>query len=265
MDLVEKPGWKHSDISQWPKELMGPCADHACPPGRRCSVHRVTKAVMCTEVGVYVCSEAHVPNATCIYGSKLIGGTRSCTCQSNYLDVPRDVLNVNNTCMKNGSWSTPSVNCSGPYVKVYSPFLNTYTFQQIPASRLRKITGGTSSIVFLVKACHDANIALHTRPNTTDTDAYEIIVGGWTNTFSCIRRCFFCPLIDSYKESSILSCHEYRPFWLSWKKDVISVGKGQIVGHQTFIESAPSSPIVINHVSVSAFKRNHAMWLFREQ
>ncbi|XP_048251802.1 uncharacterized protein 5-like [Haliotis rufescens] len=217
------------------------------------------------EIGVYVCSEADVPNATCTYESKLIGGTRSCTCHSDYLDVPRDVLSVNNTCMKNGIWSRPSIHCSGDYVKVYSPVLRTYTFQQIPASSFRKVTGGSSTLVFLVKTCHDANIALHTHPNKTNTDAYEIVVGGYANSKSFIRRCRGCAQMAPCYESFILSCNEYRPFWLSWKKDVISIGKGQTVGHQTFMELVPSSPIVINHVSVSAYIGNHALWLFREQ
>ncbi|XP_067665394.1 uncharacterized protein [Haliotis asinina] len=114
--LSRKQRWKHSDVSWWPKELMGPCADHTCPSGRRCSVHRVTKAPLCLEGSIYqpdICSDEPIPNATCSSESKLAGSVRSCTCHTNYRDVPLDVVSVNNTCMVNGSWTPPFINCTG--------------------------------------------------------------------------------------------------------------------------------------------------------
>ncbi|XP_071111088.1 uncharacterized protein [Haliotis cracherodii] len=267
-DLVAKPQWKHSDISHWPKELMGPCADHTCPSGRRCSVHRVTEAPLCLEADVYqpdVCSEEHIPNATCSSESKMAGSIRSCTCHSNYRDLPLDVVSVNNTCLVNGSWTPPLINCSGPYIRLTTPSISTYTFQQISASNLHTISGGTSTVVFLVKACHDANFALHASPNTYTTDVYEVGFGGYGNTKAFIRDCIQCSIMDSHSESSFVSCNEYRPLWLSWKNGVISAGRGPVAGTQKFMQWAPRSPIVINHVSISTHLNNPGTWLFREQ
>ncbi|XP_067664550.1 uncharacterized protein [Haliotis asinina] len=266
-DLVEKTGWKHSDVSQWPKicDLMGPCADLSCLPGKRCSMHPVTNEALCMEADVYVCSEESLPHATCSYKSMLTGGTRSCTCHSNYLDVPLDVLSVNNTCMKNGSWTTPTITCSGPYLKFNSPALKTYTFLPLPVGSFGKMTGRKSFIVYWVKTCRDAQITLHNRPDTNQTGAYQVVVGGYSNTISLIRQCIGCPFLIIHEESSLLSCQEYRPFWLSWKKDVISVGKGQVIGKQTFMKYAAENHTEFNDISVSSYVDNAALWLFKEQ
>ncbi|XP_067664615.1 uncharacterized protein [Haliotis asinina] len=263
-DLVKKTGWKHSDISKWPKELMSPCAVHSCPPGRRCIMHRVTKAAICIEAHVYSCSEELLQHATFSDESKLTGRTRSCTCHSNYLDLPLDVLSVNNAYLKKRSLSTPKFNCSGKYFAFYSPVIKTDRFKQIPASSLRKIRRRASSIVFLVKACKYAMVALHTHNDKTNNETYTIVVGGYKNSVSYIRKCIGSGHKARHRES-ILSCHDFRPFWLSWKNDVISVGKGQIVGQKTFMKTVLSDPIVINHVSISSYIENKAMWLFRCQ
>ncbi|XP_067665680.1 uncharacterized protein [Haliotis asinina] len=268
-EMKLKPPWKHSDISRWRKELMGPCADHTCPTGKRCKVHRVTKAPICSEADVSqpdVCSEKRVKKANCIYESKLAGSVRSCSCHRNYRDVPLDVVSVNNTCMVDGSWTPPVINCTGPYIRLTTPSTKEYTFKQIPTSTLQSITGGTSTVVFLVKTCFDANFALHTFLNmSTDASAmYELSIGGFSNMKSVIRGCWLCSVTDSHVEPSIVSCNEYRSFWLSWKNGVISVGKGPVAGSQLFMQWAPTAPIVINHVSISTYLNNPGTWLFLE-
>ncbi|XP_046556880.1 uncharacterized protein LOC124266111 [Haliotis rubra] len=267
-DLVTKPPWKHSDISHWPKELVGPCTDHTCPSGRRCSVHRVTKAPLCLEGEIYqpdVCSDEPIPNAVCSSESKLAGGVKSCICHTNYRDVTLDVVSVNNTCMADGSWTPHVINCTGPYVGLTTPSIGTYTFQQISTSNFQTITGGTSTLVFLVKTCHDANFALHTNPNTYATAMYEVSFGGHGNSRVFINGCLLFNNKASLFESSIVSCNDYRPFWLSWKNGVISAGKGVVAGSDQFMEWTPASPIVINHVSVSTYVNNPGTWLFLEQ
>ncbi|XP_067673785.1 uncharacterized protein [Haliotis asinina] len=267
-DLVTKPPWQHSDISHWPKELTGPCADHTCPSGRRCSVHRVTKAPLCLAAEVYqldVCSEEPFPNAVCSSESKLTGDIRSCTCNTKYRDVPLDVVSVNNTCVVDGSWTPPVINCTGPYITQTTPSISTYTFQQISTSNLQAITGNTSTLVFLVKTCFDANIALHTNPNTYSAAMYEVSFGGHGNSRSSINGCLQCGSMAFLYESSIVSCNEYRPFWISWKNGVISGGKGLVAGSNKFMEWAPNSPIVINHVSLSTYINNPGTWLFLAQ
>ncbi|XP_071110649.1 uncharacterized protein [Haliotis cracherodii] len=207
-----------------------------------------------------------IPNATCSFESKLAGSIRSCTCHSTYRDVYLDVGSVNSTCLVRGSLSPPSINCTGPYIRLTTPSISTYTFQQISASNLHTISGGTSTVVFLVKACHDANFALHTSPNTNTTDVYEVSFGGYGNRKTFIGgECIQCSIMNSHAESSIVSCNEYRPFWHSWKNGVISAGRGPVAGAQTFMQWSPAKPIVINYVSISTYVNNSGTRLFREQ
>ncbi|XP_067665633.1 C3 and PZP-like alpha-2-macroglobulin domain-containing protein 8 [Haliotis asinina] len=266
-DLVTKAPWQHSDISQWPKELSGPCEDHTCLSGTRCNVHRVTKAPLCLEADVYqpdVCSDELIPKATCSSESKVAGSVRSCTCPTNYRDVPLDVVRINQTCMVNGSWTQPLINCTGPYVRLTTPSTSIYTFQLIPTSSLQTITGGTSTVVFLVKTCHDAIFVLHTYPNSY-TPVIEVAIGGDNNMRSFVHGCIGCAFTEYHDESSILSCNEYRPFWLSWRDGVISVGKGLVAGGQRFLQWTPTTNIVINYVSISTYVNNPGTWLFLEQ
>lgn len=43
-----------------------------------------------------------------------------------------------------------------------------------------------NQVTFKVKACNDAHVALSTT-TTTDSQTYEIVLGGWNNTKSVVR------------------------------------------------------------------------------
>jgi len=80
-----------------------------------------------------------------------------------------------------------------------------------------------NSISFRVKAKHDAHIALTTTPYVSQP-MYEILLGGWDNTKSVIRRNEQKPdLIEAYTPS-ILNEHELRGFWIRWEYGLIAVG-----------------------------------------
>ena len=42
--------------------------------------------------------------------------------------------------------------------------------------------------VFRAKACHDAHLALSEIPGNLEVRTYEIVIGGWGNMFTALRR-----------------------------------------------------------------------------
>lgn len=64
----------------------------------------------------------------------------------------------------------------------------------------------------------------------TDVLAYQIIIGGWGNTKSVIRR-EVAPGVDgdiSVSTPDILSCDEARKFWVGWTSSQLSVGYSNV-------------------------------------
>jgi hypothetical protein len=54
-------------------------------------------------------------------------------------------------------------------------------------SQFYMTVNGRTHVVFTVKACNDAHIALSTIPGNFATLTMEFVIGGWSNTRSAIR------------------------------------------------------------------------------
>ncbi|KAI8514667.1 hypothetical protein Bbelb_072580 [Branchiostoma belcheri] len=84
---------------------------------------------------------------------------------------------------------------------------------------------GSSLLTFSVKASNDVFIALSSEQSARG-DLYEIIIGGWSNTQSVIRRSADGPAQTTVSTPGILSADELRGFWISWAPDgTIAVGR----------------------------------------
>ncbi|CAH1259009.1 PKDREJ [Branchiostoma lanceolatum] len=84
---------------------------------------------------------------------------------------------------------------------------------------------GSSPLTFSVKANSDAHIALSSEGATLN-DMYEIVIGGWSNTQSVIRRSPDGNIEATASTPGIVSANEFRDFWVSWTDDgTIAVGR----------------------------------------
>lgn len=102
------------------------------------------------------------------------------------------------------------------------------------------------------QACTDMKVALSRDPQVTDSNVYEIIVGGWTNTQSVIRRGLGGDTVATVATPDILSCSESRPFWIGWQNGNITVGRGNVTGQESFMSYADPAPYVIAAVSLAS-------------
>ncbi|ELU10678.1 hypothetical protein CAPTEDRAFT_63764, partial [Capitella teleta] len=104
---------------------------------------------------------------------------------------------------------------------------------------------------FSVKACNDAHIALSSNPGFTAEHTYEIVLGGASNKKSFIRNETLSASLVSKDTPGILSCDEYREFWISWEHDMIEVGTGTDTGRDMFMNYAGTSLFPIHGLAVS--------------
>ncbi|XP_071093578.1 uncharacterized protein [Haliotis cracherodii] len=97
------------------------------------------------------------------------------------------------------------------------PIFTNLTTYGVDISRCRSIT-------FQVKTSEDHGF---TMTDSLGNTVMSAVIGGWSNSWSRLlvngtER--FLPTAD------ILSCNEYRRFWLDWNDHKVAVGKGVVLG-----------------------------------
>ena len=89
-------------------------------------------------------------------------------------------------------------------------------------------------LVFKVKTCGLALIALSPIEGLVTVDTCEVTLGASQNTKSTIK----CGSLSetSADTPDIVNCHEDRPFWVSWETEAIRVGYGGHVYQDEFMK-----------------------------
>lgn len=117
-------------------------------------------------------------------------------------------------------------------------------------------------ITFEFMGCNDAYLILS--ENRDDSvKSYEVLFGGWQNTLSVIRTCRQCQSLATASHSP-LSCHTYRPFWVSWVNGTVRAGEGKNVGINTFMEWTDPTPHPVNFLGISSWKTAPTQWKFNK-
>ncbi|XP_071940974.1 macrophage mannose receptor 1-like [Antedon mediterranea] len=102
-----------------------------------------------------------------------------------------------------------------------------------------------SRVDFDVKASNDVHIGLSSSPADA-SEMYEVVIGGWGNQNSAIRRCIQCSNEVYVSTPNILNQNEFRGFWITWDDNgKISVGKA---GQASFMEWTDPNPLRIAYV-----------------
>ncbi|XP_070535732.1 macrophage mannose receptor 1-like [Ptychodera flava] len=102
-------------------------------------------------------------------------------------------------------------------------------------------------VTFEVRTSSDAHIALSPISNTTNP-MYEIVIGGWVNQQSVIRRCMQCANEVVASTIDFLSATEFRAFWVTYSGGTIAVGKD---GEPAFMEWTDPNPLTVNYFGYS--------------
>jgi hypothetical protein len=118
-----------------------------------------------------------------------------------------------------------------------------------------------SFYTFQVKAKNDAHIALMSADDDTKP-LYEIVLGGWGNSKSCLRIAKQSTCKSTYY-GSVLSQTAYKPFWVSWINSRITVGLGDTVDQTTVMEYHHSTPYPVNFFAVMTGWGSTGQWIFK--
>ncbi|XP_035693199.1 uncharacterized protein LOC118427484 isoform X2 [Branchiostoma floridae] len=118
----------------------------------------------------------------------------------------------------------------------------------------------SSLFTFEVRANNDVHVALSSQNYDLD-DMYEIVIGGWNNTSSVIRRSKGGTDQTGSPTPGILSSAESRGFWISWTMDgTISVGKQGESQH--FMQWTDPEPLQVVYAGYTTGWGSTGEWRF---
>ncbi|CAC5396783.1 unnamed protein product [Mytilus coruscus] len=134
---------------------------------------------------------------------------------------------------------------------VFVEFTPNMMTKTIDINRYNLELGGTTSLVFEVKACRNGHVLLSNYGvQNSSKPLYDILLGhNFDRSFIAYRA------DDSSDQASghysefntpkILNCNVFLPFWISWAGEFIKFGKGFTVGENTV-----GNYVHINHFEV---------------
>ena len=153
--------------------------------------------------------------------------------------------------------------CCAPYFFVGTSLTiatpNSYTYSSTWIGVV-----GKYFIQFRVRSCADVHLALSSVTGNPATLTYEIVIGGWGNSRSVIREVMQGPIVANVSTPSILDCNTMRPFWVSWGKGTIQVGRGNISDSNMspFLQWTDTNPHAIYSVGLSTGFGSTGLWEF---
>ena len=114
-----------------------------------------------------------------------------------------------------------------------------------------------TNITFSVKGPSDAQIGLlaDIKSNLAREPFYETHIGGYSNKRCALRKEGYNGTVYRYSPAMaecMLNALTFRPYWISWKKNVIKLGQGAIVGSGEIHSFPDDAPMKINHLAFSS-------------
>ena len=153
---------------------------------------------------------------------------------------------------------------------IQTPANNSYHELQPPAGTSISLM---SRLTFSVRSCNDAHVLLSTDATSwrSGTNMYQIVIGGWYNTKSVIRKdTNGANLVTTHHSKGPMSCGDFRRFYVSWKDGVIEVGavvadpsQPGTTTDEPFMTYTGPSGFLVNHLFVGGWNQP-ATWLIGE-
>ena len=99
-------------------------------------------------------------------------------------------------------------------------------------------------LTFKVKSCNDAHILLSNAVQDLSNNAYEIVIGGYENSLSAIRRGSLGANVVEASTPNIMNCDTFLPFWVRWQNKTLEVGSGPVDSHVLMRLDDPEMPAI---------------------
>merc|ERR1719394_97617 len=94
--------------------------------------------------------------------------------------------------------------------------------------------GSSKAITFTVRANNDAHVGFFSNSKSL-SEVYEIVIGGWGNSWSVIRESNQGANQVAQATSQIVSGSEDRDFWASAENGLVQLGLGHKIGEQVVL------------------------------
>ena len=124
------------------------------------------------------------------------------------------------------------------------------------------------AIIFTVDAKNDAHIGFFSEkkscPIHCSNEMYEIVIGGWANSQSVIRRGSQGSNKDLKATPNILKSNEDRPFWADAKDGLVRLGKGKVIGYDIVMKWQDNQPLDPSYVGFMTGWGSTGIWKFSE-
>ncbi|XP_072033346.1 uncharacterized protein [Amphiura filiformis] len=114
-------------------------------------------------------------------------------------------------------------------------------------------------VLFKAKAKNDVHIALSPK-NAAKKEMYEIVIGGWSNSKSVIRRRKQGRPVVEHPEKGILDPREFREFIVDFDGSTLKVSKGG--AERPFLKFTDEDPIEIHHIGVTTGWKSDGDFVF---
>lgn len=119
----------------------------------------------------------------------------------------------------------------------------TYRFFDIPSNLQR--------IEFQFRIATDAHVVLS--PHLTSRDVYEVVLGGWSNTKTVIRKCLQGCGKEKIETPYFLNSTEFRKFWITFNKENGTIELGVGNNHSPLLTWSDSDPLQINFIGYAKY------------
>lgn len=105
--------------------------------------------------------------------------------------------------------------------------------------------------MFDVMASNDAHIGLMLDPMVGNDIAYEVALGGYSNTMVSLRKSIGGGDVDRMEiPEGVLKGDEFQSFWVSWKDGLIMAGFGHMIGEEILVQYRDPDLPMVNTVSL---------------
>ena len=112
-------------------------------------------------------------------------------------------------------------------------------------------------MMFKVRACNDAHVVLR----SSGRKELEIVLGGWSNTISCLRTQVQGSCRRRYN-GRVLNCKNYKEFVISWEDGRIMVGKMNSGFRDLMLDFKLGKPLSDVQIGVSTGFGASGIWMF---
>nr|XP_022289490.1 uncharacterized protein LOC111101330 isoform X2 [Crassostrea virginica] len=114
-------------------------------------------------------------------------------------------------------------------------------------------------MMFRVRACNDAHVVLR----SSGRKELEIVLGGWSNTISCLRTQVQGSCRRRYN-GRVLNCKNYQEFVISWEEGRIMVGKMNSGFRDLILDFKLRKPLSNVQIGVSTGFGASGIWMFED-